>query len=1489
MGPTRWRLHLLAGLICALGAPGAALGADSRPFALEHLTTADGLPQGTVYATLQDSQGFVWLGTEDGLVRYTGHELFRYGYSPAAHDGLPGNFIQAIVEDPQHDLWIAVVDGGLARWNRGSDSFTVFRHDPARADSLASDAVRALLLDGRGRLWIGSRDAGVDVLDRATGRVEHLRHDAARADSLIDDRVKTLLLDRSGTLWVGTEGGLDRLLPDGRSFAHYRHSASDRRSLGSDQITQLREDRDGSLWVATFAGGLNRIDPSGRVLARYRHDPRRAGSIGHDDVQALLEDRSGNLWVGTANGLDLLNRLSGEFLHYRHDERDAGSLRDSFVMSLYEDPTGLVWIGTRSGGVSRWNPHSWELGGRRPDWLAGKLVTAFAAAADRTVWVASLGGGLVRFDPESGERTGIDTLLGRPNAIGDARVMSLETDRQGALWIGTMASGLRRLRPDGGLDTFVSQPGDARGLSAPGIMAIHAGRDGRIWIGTHGGGANVLNPLTGRVQQLPYGGSAPGAVSAGNVTALAEDLHGNIWMGTDGGGLNLARPDGSVIKVYRHDPADPGSLSANTVYGITVDGDGRVWLGTDGGGLELVIGSSSAPEAVHFQSVSRANGLTSDTIYAVLVDAGGRLWLSGNSGLMRYDPRTRAVRTFHVEQGLQGEEFNFGAYRRLPDGRLCFGGPGGFNIFDPLRLDEHDRPPRVALLQVDVVGVPLPSPTPYWLLERIDVGSHATIVSLGFGALDFTSPKRNRLAYRMVDLSDRWIDLGGQHHVTLTNLDAGDHLLEVRAASADSVWSAAPLRLTIHKAPAPWRSPAAFAAYIAAALALAVLAAWRQKRSLAQAVAARERLEDEVASRTKDLRESNRLLEAAAQEKSAFLARMTHELRTPMNGVVGMTELLDRTGLSAAQARLTQTIRSSAELLLQIVNDLLDLSKAQAGKIELEAVPLDLVAILEESVALFAGAALGKGLDLTVVPPQPAPYTLVGDPLRIRQILLNLVGNAVKFTDRGHIVVEANVRPAGPGAADVEFAVSDTGIGMAPQAIEKIFEPFTQADESTSRRFGGTGLGLAICRELTQLMGGGIEVESRQGAGSTFRATLRLRCDAAAAQRAPVPARPVRIVTRRPALAEALSRHARALGLRVVDGGATEAGAAADDGALLILDASTHLDYLRAQLSVPEGRRRPLIVVASEAEAEGAGLLSLVGAAPVVGRPVQRADLERAIAAADAAAGTPAAAPFPAAATPVAAVGGHVLVVDDEPVNSAVAEGYLAELGCTSVAVADGAAALAQCAAQRFDLVLLDISMPVLDGFATAALLRQRPGPNQAVPVVALTAHDSAAYRTRCQAAGMNDLLGKPYTLAECAAMLERWVPRRAAAAAPGAALAGVDASIVAGLRNLSVRGPLDLYSRLVALFRTSGTQALDELRAALAAGDYGAARACCHKLRASAGNVGASGFAAALRELEQRCGEGDPAACQGLYARLDAAFPALLEELGRLTLRASA
>ncbi len=504
------------------------------------------------------------------------------------------------------------------------------------------------------------------------------------------------------------------------------------------------------------------------------------------------------------------------------------------------------------------------------------------------MWIASLAG-LFRYNVQTGEATGIDAVAGRRDALGnDQRVMSLRADHAGSLWIGTQTAGLKRLRPDNRLQSFAVAAGKPRSLSESGIMSITEARDGRIWVGTFGGGANIVDPVSGEIRQLPFGAGKPGAVSGANVTAILEDAQGNFWIGTDREGLNLASATGEVLRVFRRDSANPHGLPSDTIYSLDLDSQGRVWIGTDAG-VAWVPDMQRAVQQQEIKAVSLAREQSSHVVWGVVGDPRGGVWISGNVGLTWFDPDTGASRAYHREDGLQGEEFSYGAALRLRDGRLCFGGPGGFNIFDPMRLSGPREPPALLLTNALVNDLPVDAdkPRPAWMRTGLSLGYGTNTLALDFAVLDFAAPEHSRLSYRLPGVIDQWQNMPAGQRILLMSLAAGDHVLEVRAASADSPWTATPLRFALHQDPKPWLTPWAFGIY-ALLLGLAVALPIRhQRRKFREMQRTREYLEVQVRERTSELVDSNRQLAEAARAKSDFLDRMSHELRTPMNGVVG--------------------------------------------------------------------------------------------------------------------------------------------------------------------------------------------------------------------------------------------------------------------------------------------------------------------------------------------------------------------------------------------------------------------------------------------------------------------------------------------------------------------------------------------------------------------------------------------------------------------------
>jgi len=665
----------------------------------------------------------------------------------------------------------------------------------------------------------------------------------------------------------------------------------------------------------------------------------------------------------------------------------------------------------------------------------------------------------------------------------------------------------------------------------------------------------------------------------------------------------------------------------------------------------------------------------------------------------------------------------------------------------------------------------------------------------------------------------------------------------VTASNPDGAWSEIPLSLPVSVLPAPWLSIWAKLLY-AVAIVLAGLAVWNaQRRKLRLASAARDRLEREVAARTGELRERNEELGRVSRAKSEFLSRMSHEIRTPMNGVIGMTELLGRTELSRRQTELVGAIHGSARALMQILNEILDLARVESGKLALETIEFDLRELLEESVTTFAAQAAEKGLELTVSPPVDPDCRVLGD---------------LAASGRGKVVAR--------------IEVSDTGIGMAAETVARVFEPFAQADESTTRQYGGTGLGLAICHQLIELMGGTLTCESELGIGSTFSLELPFERVAPSGELRPPVAMEglrARVVSRRVGLVRAVLRQARAWGVEAEEAEDLHTPASEakpGSGEILIVDADSQPAFLDGLSPREVGRPTgSLVILATTGNVVVQRLEERFGPEAIVAKPVRTAALRSALARAGGR--STALADADAVALKSAAPGrlaGHVLVVEDNPVNAAVAQGMLAELGCTATVVNGGRRAVACAVAERFDLILMDLHMPDLDGITATGLIR-RAETGIRVPIVALTADAAHAHRDKCQDAGMDDFLGKPFTLRELHARLSRWLPvapvgpaLQADSGRAASVAAGLDLSAIAGIRALDRPDRPRLLPKLVEMFDSSSTERLRELGAALDRGDLNAARAVAHSLKSACANVGAGKLARLAQALERACAASD-------------------------------
>lgn len=798
------------------GAVWAQAGQHSVLMAFERLGVRNGLSQNTVLDLMQDSQGFIWVATENGLNRYDGQGFRVYFREPHADGGLLSDYIWDIQEDSRGNLWLATDDAGVLRWDRSSDSFSAYPGQRGVGDRKSHSRTQALHIAADGSVWVGSVGGGVYVLSPEGKKIAEYGFVPGVQKGLISNSIVAIAQSPKGDIWLGTQAGLQRISSETGEVLSIDATTDDVAVLAGDSVSSLLFDRQGNLWVGTYAHGayvLSEGDPT-KPLRRYYVGSTHERAVTHNYIRDILEDSTGNIWLATQRGVVLIDPRGDVIAQSVHDPANSLSVANDDVMALYEDRGGVIWVGTRGGGISRWNPRSLALGPRKPSWLSGTHVMAFAETPSGEVLMATKGQGIVRLDPQGRKLGFLDGLSGYAD-IPDMQVMSLLKDRRGNIWIGTFANSLFCWEFETGeLHHYPAVEGATDAIGAPGIMSIEEDEAGLIWVGTFAGGVAFVNPLTKEVSRVGDNDTQPELFNA-RATAIATAPNNEIWIGTDGSGLFRLNQARGTIEHFNSDRALEGGLPSNNIYALHVDAAGDLWVGTSGYGLVHLDRRGLVKQAPTFESTTVADGLPSNVVYGIEPDASGNFWLSSNSGLTRFDPRTKQMRLFHTDHGLFGEEFNLGAHYSASNGKIYFGGAGGFNIVDPVAARSDGSISNVLLTSITTIGAEPLQNSPAYLLDEVTLPHDVDAISLEYAVMDFVAPSTNQFSIRMVGFDREWSEPTKRSRSTYTNLDAGNYVFQVRGANSDGVWSESPYELRISVLPAPWATWWAYSIYAA--------------------------------------------------------------------------------------------------------------------------------------------------------------------------------------------------------------------------------------------------------------------------------------------------------------------------------------------------------------------------------------------------------------------------------------------------------------------------------------------------------------------------------------------------------------------------------------------------------------------------------------------------------------------------------------------------
>jgi signal transduction histidine kinase/ligand-binding sensor domain-containing protein/CheY-like chemotaxis protein len=981
--------------------------------------------------------------------------------------------------------------------------------DSENKESLGSNFINAIFEDSDGHLWIGTSGGGLNRFDRETGKFVKYLNDPNDPQSISGDSISTILEDKEGYLWVGTNGsGLNRFDRTTELFTTFKNDPDDPNSLSGEGVSEMLVDRFGKLWIATGGGGLNKIDPETGNFIHYRHEPDNPNSLSSNDISALYEDRNGFIWIGTNGaGLDVFDQTKGQFFHLQLDPNDPQSLSENHVLSVFEDRSGVLWFGTFGGGLNKFDPTNYKFFTYQNDpkdrnSLNDNGIWSIYEDGEGILWLGTNNGGLNRFDRETGDWRHFKHDPEDPNSLSTNTVFSILEDHDGNFWVGTFGGGLNKLGRETG--KFTRFDTESR------VLTMYEDQAGNFWVGFWGGGLGLLNRNTGEITYYQNEEGNDQSLSDDFITDIQEDQDGQLWVGTAASGLNRFDPETKLVTRYQSDPSERGTLSNNAIMSIHLSQDGVLWVGTFGGGL-----NKYDPISDSFIAYREKEGLPNDSIYGILEDDDGNLWMSTNFGISKFNPTTETFKNFDLNDGLQSNEFNQNAFYKSSDGEMFFAGINGLNSFFPDEIiDNPFRPPVVItdfkLFNETVeLGEESPLEKPIVETDELTLTYQDNFFSFGYAALHFSSPEENEYAYIMEGFDKDWNLVDGKRFADYTNVPPGDYIFKVVGTNRDGLWNPVGASLKISIIPPFWQT-LWFRILAAVTIVGSVATVFRLRVRVGERQ--RQQLKAQVDDRTKELREamvelkhSKEAAEAANRAKSVFLANMSHEFRTPLNAILGFSQLMIRsetikpelgTNLTDDQRENLEVIVRSGEHLLGLINDVLEMSKIEAGRATLNEHSFDLQRMLDGLEEMFCYRAEEKGLSLTVTRIPEVPQYVKADEGKIRQVLMNLLGNAIKFTHMGQIELRVRYTDGlGVGSGDgkrsptLAFEVEDSGPGIALEDQELIFDPFVQSAAGKQDQ-EGTGLGLTISEQFANLMNGELTVESEFGQGSTFTFTV---------------------------------------------------------------------------------------------------------------------------------------------------------------------------------------------------------------------------------------------------------------------------------------------------------------------------------------------------------------------------------------------------------------